>query len=62
MARLRLVPPRHGHGNTNIDKKILVREGVCVQGGFRELLRGSPSFSPERCDSLGNFTQASITS
>ena len=38
MARLRLVPPRHGHGNTNIDKKILVREGVCVQGGFRELL------------------------
>ena len=62
MARQRRVPPRHDHGNTNIDEKILASEGVCVQGGFRELLRGSLSFSPARCDSLGNFTQASITS
>ena len=46
MARQRRVPPRDDHGNTDIDEKILVREGVCVQGGFRELLRGSPSFSP----------------
>ena len=62
MARQRLVPPRHDHDNTNIDEKILVSEGVCVQGSFRELLQGSPSFSPERCDSLGNFTQAGISS
>ncbi len=44
MARQRLVPPRHNHDNTNIDEKILVSEGVCVQGSFRELLQGSPSF------------------
>jgi len=61
MARQRRVPPRHDHGNTNIDEKILVSEGVCVQGGFRELLLGYVSLSPERCDLLGNFTQASIT-
>jgi len=36
MARQRRVPPRHGHGNTIFDEKILVSEGVCVQGGFRD--------------------------